>query len=173
MELYLGLGLVLLLVGLAGVLAWRQWLLGRWLRNQEQLRPEEKAHFRGRLFRRWLGVGLLVILAVQMGGLFGRNILADLDRLVDKGPAAKAAGLKLTPAEEAFVRATMSYIGGMALVLLALLALALWDALAVRRWGNMLMRRLRADRQAMMERQFPHLYDDLSRRFEPKRFADD
>lgn len=173
MELYVGLGLVFLLICLAVLLAWRQWCLHQWLRTQEQMRAEEKAHFHGRLFRRWLGIGLLVVLAVQMGGLFGRDILGDLDRLVDKGPAAKAAGQKLTPEEEAFVRATMSYIGGMALVLLALLALALWDALAVRRWGTMLMRRLRADRQTMMERQFPHLYEDLSRRFEPKRYADD
>jgi cell division protein FtsB len=168
MEAYFGPALVVLLLGLSGWLVWRQWLLAQWLRTQEQMRPEERAHFRGRILRRLMGVVLLLVLAVQLGGLFGRNILGDLDRLVEKGPVAKAEGKKLTAEEEAFVRFAMTYVGGMALVLFALLGVALWDVLSIRRWGTMHMRRLRADRQALMERQFPHLYEDLTRRFEPK-----
>lgn len=168
MEAYIGPALVVLLLALSGWLVWRQWLLAQWLRTQTQMRPEEHAHFRGRMMRRLMGVVLLLVLAVQLGGLFGRNILGDLDRLVEKGPAAKAEGRKLTPEEDAFVRFAMSYVAGMALVLFALLGVAFWDVLAIRRWGTTQMRRLRADRQSLMERQFPHLYEDLTRRFEPK-----
>ena len=168
MEKFVGPTIVLLLVALAGWFAWRQWQLARWLRAQPSLPVEERAHYRGRIFRRSVGVVLMMVLAVQMGGLFGMDVLARLDGLVERGPAAKEIGQKLTPEEERFVRSAFAYVGGIALVLFALPAVAFWETMAIRRWGLERMRRLRGDRQAMMERQFPNLYQDLSRRIEPK-----
>jgi hypothetical protein len=150
--------IISLVLLLAAVLFTRsQFQTLRWLRRQPPLMPEDVAYFRRRVVRRLLGCGLMVLLAAQMLGLFFFGILDSLDALIARAQAADADALHLTPAEEVAVRRSYTYLGAIVLILFLLLGLAFVDLMALRRYGMRQRRRLREDRQAMLERQLPLL----------------
>lgn len=148
-------GIVLLLA--AVLFARGQFQTLRWLRVQPSLMPEDTAYFRRRAVRRLVGCGLMVLLASLMIGLYLLGILDALDALIARAEAADADELQLTPAEEEAVRRSYTYLGAIVLNLFLLLGLAFVDLMALRRYGMRQRKRLREDRQAMLERQLPLL----------------
>lgn len=152
--------MALFLVLLAVWFAFRQSHILRKLREEPNLSPEDQKYYRRTVLRRWVGCGLLIVLAVMIAGLFGMGILDRLDELRDKGAVAKEQNLKLKPEEEAFLRFGINYVMVLLLVLVLALAVAVVDIMAIRRYGMRHRRRLREDRQAMLERQLPQLYHE-------------
>jgi hypothetical protein len=152
--------MALVLVLLAIWFAFRQSHVLRKLREEPNLSPEDQKYYRRTVWRRWLGCGLLIVMAVMIAGLFGMGIFDELDRLRDKGAIAKEQNLKLEPQEEDFLRFGINYVMVLLLMLVLTLAVAVVDIMAIRRYGMRHRRRLREDRQAMLERQLPQLYHE-------------
>jgi type VI protein secretion system component VasK len=152
----------LFLVAFALWFSYRQHRLLQKLRKEEpHLSPEDKKFFRRLVWRRWACNAVTILLAVMLGGLFGMGILDELDRLMELGATAKETHRKLTPEEEYFVRFAFCYtLVALPLTVFVWVALAVWDLMAIRRWGMRHRRRLREDRQAMLERQLPRLYQE-------------
>lgn len=156
--------MAVLLVALALWFAFRQNRVLRKLREEPHLSPEDQQYYRRSVWRRWLGCALLIVLAVMIAGLFGMGILDELDRLRDLGARAREQQLELKPEEQDFLRFGINYVMILLLVLVLTLVVAVVDLMAIRRYGMRHRRRLREDRQAMLERQLPQLYHERRRR---------
>ncbi len=158
----LGVGLLLV----AGIFGWRQVRMIGWLREQSHLSLEDRIYFRRQVVRRLLGCLLLAILAAQIGGLFYFDLFGRLDQIGAKGDQAKAdaeaKGIKVKPEDlddqdREFLNFGLTYLMFMALTILVMMLVAIMDVMAIRRYGMRHRRRIREDRQAMLERQLPQL----------------
>lgn len=160
MERYVLPATAVLLVAIGVWFAFRQNRVLRKLREEPHMSPEDQKYFRRMVWRRWLGSALLIVLAVMLGGLFGMGILDKLDELRDLGPQAQAGQRQLTPEERDFLLFGVNYVLILLLVLLLTVGVAVVDLMAIRRYGMRHRRRLREDRQAMLDRQLPQLYQE-------------
>jgi hypothetical protein len=153
-----GVGLVIV----AGYFGWRQYRQLQWLRAQTNLSLEDRIYFRRQIVRRLMGCLVLLVLAVQIAGLFYWDILGQLDRLSAIGDEARAKDVKLgpedmKPEQREFLNFALTYLLVMALSILLLMLVAMIDVMAIRRYGMRHRRRIREDRRAMLERQLPNL----------------
>jgi len=150
--------LIVVLLGLAAYYAWRQVQALRGLRGQENLPPEDRRYVRNQAWRRLACSGLMVVFAGLLGGSFFIEPIAQ--ELINRGDAAQAEnpeGPVFGADEKPFVRFFTAYWISALLVLLGMVVLALWDLLAIRRFGARQFRKLQADRRAMIERQAARL----------------
>jgi hypothetical protein len=93
-ELLFGILLVAILLVMAAIFAWRQWLTLRGLRDDADLSTEDWRYTHNQAWRRLVCAGLMVILAVLLGStLF---IGKPIDEMVARGEAGKQAE-KLRP----------------------------------------------------------------------------
>ncbi len=153
-------GVVLLIV--AGYFGWRQLKLLRWLKDQPQLSLEDRIYYRRQAVRRLVGCLLLVVLALQIGGLFYWDVFGRLEQLSAVGDDAQARGVKLGPddmteEQKEFLRFAWNYIAFTVLTVLLLVVMAMLDVMSIRRYGMRHRRRISEDRRAMLERQLPNL----------------
>jgi len=143
LQALFGAALVAILLGVAGVTAWRQIVF---LRSEEP--PTEDArHERGRAIRRLIGSVVMAVLALMLLGalLF---LEGPAQELIDQG------GLEIDkPEHTPFKRLYGWFWAVFLLLLLVLLVVAAVDFWVVRRYGQAQMRRLQEDRRAMIERQ--------------------
>jgi hypothetical protein len=140
----------LLVAGLLGVglfFVWRQKLLLRDMQADKELSDEERRHQRRMAQRRMACGVLIVVLAMLLGGamLF---LEGPAQALANQGPDAQP-----TPEQKSFFKGYVYYWILFLLVLLCLVALAGIDRWATRKYGVEQLRRLRADRRAMLEAQ--------------------
>jgi hypothetical protein len=146
--------LIVVLLGLAGYYAWRQVQTLRGLRGQENLPPEDQRYVRNQAWRRLACSGLMVVFAGLLAGWFflGPIVQSMIDQAenTNGGPALGAE-------EKPLARFVTAYWISALLVLLGMVLLALWDMLAIRRFGARQFRKLQADRRAMIERQAARL----------------
>jgi hypothetical protein len=150
--------LVLLTLGVAAYFGRQQVRTLRTLQDRAELPPEDRTYFRRQAWRRLTGCVLLVAVAVMLSiwYLSGQDVSAD--RLGDALQAQRAAGEhRLTPEQDQARRFFVYYVNAMLLLLLALLALAAVDLLAIRRYAVRHARRIRDDRRAMLERELANL----------------
>ena len=153
-QIVFGILLVALLLGLAGYYAWRQVQTLRTLAEPEESTEDEQRYLRRRAWRRLVGSLFMVVLAVLLGGmmLFLEERASELAEL---SAAARARGEEpQLDADQRQFRLLYGY-WNIALLcsMLAMLTMAFFDALATRRYGLGQLRRIQADRRAMIERQ--------------------
>lgn len=157
MEYVWGVLIIVVLVLLTVYYGWRQVQTLAWLRQRDVLPPDDRDYYRRRSYRRLLGCGLTLLLALLFAGLFWFDILGELDRLVALGRTARETGTTLTAQEREFLQFGFRYLGAILAVLFAWLCLALVDFVATRRYGQRKRKRIRDDREAMLARQLPLL----------------
>lgn len=153
-QIIFGVGLVALMLGVAGFQLWRQLTQFRALRDGEILDDDERHYLRRRVWRRLGANVLLAVLAVLLAGalLF---LEVPAQRLADERPADPP-----TPDQRGFLRLYGYFWIVFLLVLLTLLVLAALDFWATRRHGAEQFRRLQADRRTMIESQMERLRED-------------
>ncbi len=145
--------LIVVLVGLAGYYAWRQVQTLRGLRHAGDLTREDRSYVRNQAWRRLANSALMVVFAGLIAASF--QIEGPAQDLVNRGEEAAARNEKpdLNPGEKQLVRAYGLFWVAALLVLMAMMGLALFDILAIRRYGRRHFRQIQADRRAMIERQ--------------------
>ncbi len=156
-QIILGAALVGVLILLAGYYARRQWQLLRALRGAGDLPPEDYRYQRSLAWRRLVGCGLMLIFA---GLLIGSFTLEERGKQsADKGEAARASGQEpeFDAEERHFNAFYLAYWLALLLVLLAIVVMAAFDLLAIRRFGQRQHRKIQADLRAMVERQATRL----------------
>ena len=153
-QIIFGTLLILVLLALAGYYAWRQVQTLRGLSAAEELAPEEHQYLRRRSWRRLIGSGLMIVLAVLLGGMM-LFLEGPAQELTDFSAAARNQGEEpqLTPEQRRLRTLYTCWVIGLLLCLLAMLTMAALDILATRRFGLRQFRRIQADRRAMIERQ--------------------
>jgi len=156
-QLAFGGGLVALLAALAGYFGWQQVRQLRRLRGAATMPAEEHTYQRRRAWRRLFGCLLMAVLAGLFVGMF--FLEGPAQQLADAQMAAADAGEEFQPdeAQKQFGLFYRWYWIVLLLALLALLATAVVDLLATRRFSLRQYRRLQADRRAMVERQVARL----------------
>ena len=149
--------LIVVLVGLAAYYAWRQVQTLRGLRHADNLPPEDRRYLRNQAWRRLACSALMLVFAGLLAGSFFIEFPAQA--LVNFGEAAHARNERpdLDPEQRRFVHFYTLYWVTALLVLLGMMGTALYDLLAIRRFGQRHFRKLQADRRAMIERQAARL----------------
>lgn len=157
-KLIYGTLLVLVMLALAGYFTWRQVQTLRRPANPEEP-PEDRSYVRRQAWRRLVGSGLMVLLAVLFSGWFLFGIDDVADQLIEQGKAAAASGEK--PEMNAEQKRDFSLMGyyalGTLLVFLSLLVTAGLDVLAISRYRRQQYQKIRDDRREMIERQAARL----------------
>ena len=153
-QVLFGSVLVVLLLALAGYYAWRQVQALHGMKDAEESLAGERSYLRRRAWRRLFGCALMVVLAVLLGGMM--LFLEDRAKeLADLGAAARERGEEpqFTEEQRRFRVVYAVWNIGLLLALLATLSTAAVDLLATRRFSLGQLRRIQADRRAMIERQ--------------------
>ena len=156
-QLVTGLLLTAVLLASAAVFAVAQVRLLRGPVRSPELPDEERRYLRRRAWRRLFGCLLMAVLAGLFVGMF--FLEGPAQQLADAQMAAADAGEEFQPdeAQKQFGLFYRWYWIVLLLALLALLATAVVDLLATRRFSLRQYRRLQADRRAMVERQVARL----------------
>jgi hypothetical protein len=147
LQIISGAALVATLLGVSSYYAWRQLRALRGLRRTPGLPDAEARYVRRQAWRRLVGCVLMLVMA----GLLAVTLLyleGPTQQIADRG-----VGLPPTPEERDFLSL---WVGGWIAILLVLMAvvfLAAWDLWATRLYGVREMRKIQADRRAMIERQ--------------------
>lgn len=143
----------LLLVVLAIAFAWHNLRALRLLKPKEQMPPEDWRYYRRQSYRRLFGCGLMVLLAALLIGLF--FVDQELDQFGDRGEQAQAQGVKPDVAEtdKDALSFYLLYTFTVIIVVLVLLGVALIDLMAIRRFGMRHRKRIREDREGLLQRQ--------------------
>jgi uncharacterized membrane protein len=142
---------LLLVVG--GYYAWRQLQCLRGLRADETLPPEDRRYVHRQAWRRLICSGLMVALAAMLAGsLFFEAQAEELAQQRAANPDAE-----LDPAQRQFGKQYGYYWITALLLLLGMVSLALYDFLAIRRFGQQQYRKIQEDRRAMIESQVARL----------------
>jgi hypothetical protein len=152
--------LFLIVVGLilvALIFAWRQGGTLSWLRTQEQMPREERQYYRWRAYRRLFGCLLLITLAVLLAGMYFLGILEGIDQLKAAAEVAHANNEKMTQEQWDYAVFALGYVGWIMAVVFVLMIVVFIDFMAIRRYGMRQRKRIRDDRQAMLARQLPLL----------------
>lgn len=149
--------LIVLLVGLAGYYAWRQVQALRGLRRADGLPPEDRRYVRNQAWRRLACSALMVVFAGLLAGSFVTEPL--IQPVLDRGDAARERNERpaLDAGQEHLYHVYTLYWVAALLVLMGMIGLALFDILAIRRFGQRHFRQIQADRRAMIERQAARL----------------
>ena len=134
------------LTALAGIFAWRQVLLLSRLRGPHGLSGEEARWRRGQAWRRLVGCGLMLGLAVLLAAalLYLEN---PAQHIADQGPPAD------TPVNRQFLRVYGAIWITILLFILAVVLLAAADIWSTRRFSLHQKRKILDDRRAMLERE--------------------
>ena len=115
-------------------------------------------YFRRQAYRRLAGCVLMVAIAGMMTGWYVNGYDANMDAIGAARDAQKAAGdPRLKPEHESAGRFFVYYVNTMLLLLLALLILAGFDLLAIRRFALRHSRAIQDDRRAMLEHELENL----------------
>jgi hypothetical protein len=152
--------LIAVLVGVAGLFAWRQLPALRRLRGDENLPPEDRRYARRRI---WVRLGYSALMLAVAGFLAGSFFIeADAQRFADERAAARAQDENAELSQQDKDKAGFYAVYWMAalLGLLGMVTLALIDLLAIRRYGRRHLLKLQADRRAMLQRQVSRLREE-------------
>jgi uncharacterized membrane protein YbhN (UPF0104 family) len=156
-QLLFTVALIVVLLGLGGYYAWRQVKTLRGAAGADNLPPEDRRYLRYQAWRRLASCALMVVFAGLLAGTFFLEDRAQ--QLAERTEAARQRGDEQPlPAEEKpFVRFYAGYWIAALLVLLGIVSLALYDVIAIRRFGRRQFRKLQDDRRAMIARQVARL----------------
>jgi hypothetical protein len=157
-QIVFGTALIVVLLALSVYYTGQQVQTLRGLRAAEETDLEERLYLRRQARRRIFGCVLTVLLAVFLAGLL-IFLEGPLKKLSDEMEEAETNGevLELSQEQRSLRKLYAIWNIGLLLTLLAVLAVAGVDYLATRRFGRRQMRRIQADRRAMIERQAARL----------------
>ena len=156
-QIAYGVPLILLLLGMAVFVSWRQWRVVRRLRSQDGgMDREERVYLHQQTVCRLIGSVLMVVLAGLLAGHFAFE--RPINDLVARGEATRAQGAapSMTPEEKQLFSSYRNYWLITGLVLLALIVVAAFDYFAIRRYALRSYRRIQEERRTMIA-------DELSR----------
>jgi hypothetical protein len=147
-EIAFGALLVAILVGMATFFMWRQWRTIRALPGADHLPSEDRRYSHIQVWRRAACSLLMLVLAVLLAvWLF--SYVQPVSELMAQGNGES----ELEPGQRRLLGESLTLVNLMLVVLLAIIVLAGWDLLAIRRYGRRHMRQIQADRRAMIEDQ--------------------
>ncbi len=162
-EIGFGALLVAILVGMAGFFVWCQWRTLLTLTSAD-LSSEDRRYSRIQAWRRTACSLLMLVLAAllviwlfwyggRMSDLIAQGNAHELEpeRVSDLMTQGKAN--ELEPEQRRLLGESLTLVNLMLVVLLAIIILAGWDLLAIRRYGRRHLRQIQADRRAMIEDQ--------------------
>jgi MFS family permease len=146
-EIGFGALLVAILVGMAGFFVWCQWRTLLTLTSADRLSSEDRRYSRIQAWRRTACSLLMLVLAALLAiWLFWYG--GRVSDLMTQGKANE-----LEPEQRRLLGESLTLVNLMLVVLLAIIILAGWDLLAIRRYGRRHLRQIQADRRAMIEDQ--------------------
>ena len=150
--------IVVLLLGLAGYFAWRQWQTLRRLRGGTDLSPEERSFQRAQAWRRLISSVVMVALAGLLVGSYwvGQERQAVLMGRPNAG-AVRGEGQRLDPERQQFLTQYSTFWIVFGVLLLALVILAFLDMWSIQRFARKQFHRIHAERRAMIEREVAQL----------------
>jgi len=157
-QIVFGAALVVVLLGVSVYYAWRQVLALRRLRRLPDLPVAETHYVRRQAFRRLLSSALMLVMA----GLLAIVLIAMEERaqqIADQTDAQRSLGQPtvFTQDEMEFLNRWLGVWGSILVLLMVVIFLAAWDLWATRLYGVREMRKIQADRRAMIERQAARL----------------
>jgi hypothetical protein len=149
--------LVVILVGMAAIFVWRQWLTLRTLGTAQDLSPEDRSYTRNAAWRRII----ISILLLALAGLLVSALTLEppTNELVKQGEEAKSRNERPPLNDEqqqVWNRFNVHWLITL-VVLLIVIALAGVDLFAIRRYGLRNFRKIQADRRTMIENQLARL----------------
>lgn len=147
-EIIFGALLVALLVGMAAFFTWRQWRTLRALPSADPLSFQDSRYTRIQVWRR-LTCSLLMLVLAALLAVYLFAYAGPLSNLMHQGNAEN----EMQPGEKQLVSESLTHVGIMLVVLLAIILLAGWDLFAIRHYGRRQMRQIQEDRRAMIEDQ--------------------
>jgi hypothetical protein len=157
--------MVLLIVALAAMFAHQQLRTLRGLPGKTDLSQADRVYFHRQAWRRLIGCGLLVAIAVMISVWYLSGQDMSIDQLGDAIQARKAAGNPhLSPEQERDKQFFVVYWIAVLLLLLVLLVLMAFDLNAIRRFAARHSRQIRDDRRAMIERELAVIRRERGRR---------
>ena len=147
--------IVVVLVGMALYFGWQQRSALLWLGTQTELAPEDQRYYRRQAWLRLTNSALMLLLAAlvagyYLGGLEAR-VTALADRVQEQRDRAEAVTLNAEQSELAHQFA--AFCIAILVLLMAIVFLVAIDLWAIRRYGRRHLRKIQADRRAMMETQ--------------------
>jgi hypothetical protein len=154
-ELVIAAGIILVLLGLAGHFARRQWQTLRSLRDQPDLSPEDRSYYRSQTWRRLTGCLLMVAFAGMLAGWYVLGLSQQAENLRRQGEEQAAQADppgKLDKEQQRSVNVFSTYWIIATLLLMAMIVLACTDFWAIRRYGLRHLRRIQSDRRAALEK---------------------
>jgi hypothetical protein len=157
-QIVFGAALVVALLGVSLYYAWRQvWALRR-LRQMPDLPGAETRYVRRQAWRRLVSCVLMLMMAALLAVvLIGMEERAQ--QIADLREAKRAAGEQHTPTQDEteFLNRWVGTWIAILLLLMVVIFLAAWDLWATRLYSVREMRKIQADRRAMIERQAARL----------------
>jgi hypothetical protein len=155
-QLFFGVLIVIIVVGVACYFSWREFQALAGLRRS-QVSPEDRTYAYFKAWRRLACSALMLAFAVLFSASFFLEPPAD--RLVEQGQAARDRNQKprLDPSQVEFWQVYRNLWVVMLLLLLAILALAGWDYFAIRRFAQRHYRQLQEERRTMIENELVRL----------------
>lgn len=153
-ESVFAVGIVVLLLALAGYFAWRQWQTLRRLRGRADVPREEHRFQRALAWRRLVASAVMVVMAGLLVGSYwvGQERQATLMGRPNSAPA-RAEGERLDPEREQFLTQYSTFWIVFGVLLLALVVLAFLDMWSIQRFARKQFHRIHTERRAMIERQ--------------------
>jgi hypothetical protein len=152
-EQVIGGVIVAALLGLAGFFGRRQVRVLRAAGEAPGVSAEDRAYVRRQAWRRLTCSGLMVLLAGLLIGWYWLGVNNAVLQLLSDAQA----GGDLQPDQRRTLNWLLVYIIAVVAILLVLLVLALFDVLAIRRFGMRHYRQIQADRRAMIEQEVSRL----------------
>jgi hypothetical protein len=162
-NIHLSLGiLTAALVILAGYYAWKCLRTLYRTGPQFEMLPDDRRFLRQQAWRRLINSGLTLILASLLAAPFLTGLQTRAEQLGDEREQLRNEGRSapFSPEQREFVRFYAGYWIIFLILLGAILAVAGVDVFATRRFAMTQMRRIQADRRAMLERQLERLREE-------------
>lgn len=147
--------LVAVLVGVAWYYCRKAWRTLQATSPAFEMMPEERRFLRRQAWRRLVNGGFMIALAAMLAGSYALGLQSRAEAIGLEREAQAVDGIKppLTPEQQRFGRFFSGYVIVLLLVLAVVILLAGIDLFATRRYAITQLRRIQADRRAMMERQ--------------------
>ncbi len=140
--------LVIALLALAVYYGWREVQTLRLLKDPSALEPDERRYRRARAWRRLTNSVLMAVLAFL---LLGSYFLGMEQRATALAGLVRRNAAPPTAEQQQFLNRYGALWGAFAVIFLAVVCIALYDAWAIRRFWVRNYRQIQADRRAMIK----------------------
>lgn len=152
--------IALVLLGVATYYAWRSLQTLRNPKPQDGQSPEDRGYARAQAWRRLANSGLMVLMAGLLVAYYGYSAARHEDAGTSANEKQIAADQPAGTPDAAQKQRSFEYFAFwmfFCVILLAIISLALFEFLAIRRYGLRHYRKIQADRREMLEQEVARL----------------